>query len=68
MSFGPLGDLGVLCVMNGPPHAKSAKDAKDCRGKNRDSGVMLVGPLGDLGALCVMNGSSHAKSASVTQG
>jgi hypothetical protein len=60
---GPLGDLGVLCVMHGPSHAKSAKDAKD---STRTAGSELrycPALLGDLGALRVMHGPSHAKSA-----
>jgi hypothetical protein len=36
---GPLGDLGALCVMNGPSHAKNAKGAKDCIEENRRTPV-----------------------------
>jgi len=49
MLIGPLGDLGVFRVMTGPSHARSAKGAKACKGKNRDSGAMLIGHLGALG-------------------
>jgi hypothetical protein len=31
VSVGPLGDLGVLCVMHAPSHAKSAKVARKDR-------------------------------------
>ena len=34
--------LGVLCVMHAPSHAKSAKGAKDCKGKNRGSGPNVL--------------------------
>ena len=39
MFAGPLGELGALRVTNGPLHAKSAKGAKDCIEKNRDSEI-----------------------------
>jgi hypothetical protein len=64
VSAGPLGDLGALCVINGPSHAKNAKGTKDCIVKNRGlRNPVSAGPLGDLGALRVMNGPSHAKNA-----
>jgi hypothetical protein len=45
MFAGPLGDLGALCVMNGPSHAKNAKGAKECIEENRDSEIPCLRAL-----------------------
>jgi hypothetical protein len=40
MFVGPLGDLGVLCVMHVPTFtAEDAESAEDCKGKNRGFGI-----------------------------
>jgi hypothetical protein len=45
MFAGPLGDLSALGVMNGPSHAKNAKDAKECIKKNMEHAILCLRAL-----------------------